>query len=371
MATPSIPAEMKAVQVTAFNEPYKLNTVPVPAIGPHDLLVKVAVASYCHTDSMMQEGIITPELPVTASHEGSGTVVAVGDQVSAFKLGDRVICGLPLHPCGACPDCVGPEEWRRQYCVNLEGHIGVHVNGCMAEYVRVDARFTTKLPSEISFLEAAPLACAGRTVWRAVPLTGLKAGEWVAIVGSGGGLGHLCVQFAQAMRLKVIGIEARDEALELSRRNGADLVFDARDGQAAVVGQVQKATGGEGAHAAIVLSNAPDSAALGCAVTRMHGTMVQIAQPEAGMVIPFRELIFRDIRIKSSLLCSPKESEDMVRFIAEQRRSKSGVGISVETNAFEGLEKVGELMELVHSGRMKGKGVVVVDKEQVQGERIG
>ncbi len=162
----ALPETMKAVQVTEFNGPYRLNTVPVPRpTGAHDLIVKVAVASYCHTDGMVRAGAFDDDdgdngsrLPMTAFHEGAGTVAAVGAGVTAFRPGDRVMCGLPLRPCGACDDCAGPDEGHRQYCVRAEGHVGVRVDGCLAEYVRVNERFTTLLPDQVSFLSAAPLA---------------------------------------------------------------------------------------------------------------------------------------------------------------------------------------------------------------------
>ena len=194
MAPPDLPAKMKAVQVVEFDKPYQVNTVDVPTdLHPTDLLVKVAVASNCHTDSMVQHGVFGSKLPQTASHEGAGTVVALGKDAEGrgFQVGDRVMCGLPFHPCGSCGDCLGPEG-QTQYCTNVDpGHVGVHVDGCFAEYVKVDSRSTTKLPDEVSFLSAAPLACAGRTIWRGVVQAGLKKGECLAIVGSGGGLGHL------------------------------------------------------------------------------------------------------------------------------------------------------------------------------------
>ncbi|KAK9419032.1 putative Enoyl reductase (ER) domain-containing protein [Seiridium unicorne] len=358
-----IPKQMKAIQVTEFNKPYVINTVSVPSeLGPHDLLVKVAIASYCHTDSMVSSGIFGTELPVTGSHEGSGTVTLVGSEVSDFRPGDRVMCGLPLHPCGACHDCLGPDEGNRQYCANIEGHVGVHVDGCFAEYVKVDARHTTPLPNEVSFLSAAPLACAGRTVWRSMLQTDLRAGQWVAIVGSGGGLGHLGIQFAKkAKGLNVIAIDARDEGLDLSKRNGADVVVDARKSKAEVVAEVQRVTGGDGADATIVLADADDSAAIGCAITKMHGLVVQVAQPDE-VKVPFQELIFRGIRIKGSLLCSPEESKSMLQAIAEH-------GITVRTNQFQGLDKIKDLIDLIHSGKISGKAVIIVDPTQIDSEK--
>lgn len=284
-------------QVVKFKEPYQINTVDVPdpaKLGPHDLLVKIAAASYCHTDSMIRNGIFGTTLPSVASHEGAGTVVAAGSAATDWE-GARVMCGLPFHPCGKCQDCTGPNESWRHYCANVEGHSGVHRNGFFSEYAVCDARLSTKLRNEISFLTAAPLACAGRTVWRGIEQAGLKAGQWIAIVGSGGGLGHLGVQFAKKKGLKVIGIDARDDGLAISKSMGVDVAVDARKGKDAVVKQVQEVTGGNGADATVTLTDAPSAAALACAVTKMHGDMVQIAQPD-DVVIPFQELVFRDIR---------------------------------------------------------------------------
>ncbi|KAI1740607.1 GroES-like protein [Xylaria scruposa] len=362
MSTTPLPAEMRALQVTKFNAPYELRSIPVPKPGPHDLLVKVAVASYCHTDGMVAAGIFKSQLPQTASHEGSGTVVAIGDSVSSFAIGDRVMCGIPLHPCGECEDCTSSIEGRRQYCTRITGHIGVTTQGCAADYVIADARTTTKLPDSVTFLSAAPLACAGRTVYRAVKQTELEPGQWVAIVGSGGGLGHLGIQFARAVGLKVIAIDARDEGLALSKDYGADVVVDARRAKEDVVKEVQSVTGGKGADCAIVLADHTE--ALAAAITRMHGTIIQVAQPD-NISIPFAEIVFRDIRIKGTLVSSPGESEEMMRCIAEH-------GIKVRTNPFQGLDKIEELLSTVESGKLRGKAVLVVDPEQIEAEkRIG
>lgn len=356
------------IQVVEYDKPYEINTIPVPnpqKLGPFDLLVKVAAASYCHTDSMIRSGTFDTALPIVASHEGAGTVVAAGP-MSEIKPGDRVMCGLPFHPCGKCPDCTGLNENWRQYCTNTEGHCGVHRDGFLAEYALCDARSTTKLPNEVSLVSAAPLACAGRTVWRGVEQAGLKKGKWLAIVGSGGGLGHLGVQFAKKKGLKVIGIDARDEGLELSKAMGADVVLDARKDKDEVVRQVQDLTreanpGNPGVDATVVLSDAESAAALGCAITKLHGTMVQVAQPSE-VVIPFMELVFRDIRVKGSVLSSPEESNAMVSFIAEH-------GVKVETNVLEGLDKIDDLLTMVRSGKIRGKAVIIIDQDQIEKEK--
>jgi len=225
---------------------------------------------------MVRDGVFNTKLPVTGSHEGSGTVVGVGSAVENFQIGDRVMAGIAYHPCGTCVDC--QSEKNAQYCEQLGGHLGVTTDGFFAEYARIDATTAAKLPDQVSFKTAAPMACAGSTVWRAVLQTGLKRGEWLALVGSGGGLGHLGIQFAKALGLKVVGIDARDEGLELTKEAGADVVVDVRKGQAQVVEEVQKITDGKGVDATVNLSDAQSAAATACAVTKMHGLVVQVAQ---------------------------------------------------------------------------------------------
>lgn len=334
--------------------------VPKNLTGP-DVLVKVAVASNCHTDSMVQSGTFKPPLPCTASHEGAGTVVAVGSEVKHLKVGDRVMCGLPFHPCGVCPDCTTGPENQRQYCANIEAHNGVLRDGFFAEYAVVDSRNTTALPNEVTFESAAPLACAGRTIWRGVNLTGLKAGEWIALVGSGGGLGHLGIQFAKAKGLNVIGVDARDDGLELSKANGANVVLDARKGKEELVKEVHAVTGGRGVDSAVVISDHKEATAISCAITKMHGEVIQIAQPPE-VIIPFAELVFRDIRVRGSLIASEGESRQMLEDIAKHN-------ITVKTNPFYGLDKIKELTELVHGGKIQGKAIIIVDEEQIKKEK--
>ncbi|CAO2649173.1 Nn.00g101220.m01.CDS01 [Neocucurbitaria sp. VM-36] len=363
MSSAHIPEKMQAAQVVEFNKPYKVHEVPVPSdLAPNDLLIKVAVASLCHTDFMVQQGIMGTPLPCTASHEGAGTVVAIGTSVTSFQPGDRVMAGIIYHPCGTCPDCLGPENYR-QYCPFSSGYCGVSTHGFFADFARIDASQAAKLPHNVSFETAAPLACAGCTVYRGVLLSAVQKGEWLAIVGSGGGLGHLGVQFARALGLNVLGIDARDEGLALSREAGAHIVLDTRTLLDDLVKQVHAVTAQQGVKATLNLSDADAAIATSCAVTRMHGTVIQIAQP-THVSVPFRELVFRDIRIRGSLIASPEEARGMLEVVAEH-------GIKVRTNVFEGLGEVGRVVEFAESGRMVGKGVVVLDRGQVGVRREG
>ncbi|KAI9731570.1 MAG: hypothetical protein M1834_004690 [Cirrosporium novae-zelandiae] len=352
-----LPKAMTAVQVTEFHKPYSLNTIPIPDprnLGPHEILVKTATAGLCHTDFMVRDGVFGATLPRTASHEGAGTVVAIGSSIANLIPNDRVMIGIAKDACGHCASCTGPSEYT-QYCP-YASNIGVTVHGTFAEFVVCDGREATPIPPSIPFTTAAPLACAGKTVWRGIIDASLQPNQTLAIVGAGGGLGHLGIQFAHVQQLKVIAIDARDEGLELCREENAEIVLDARIEHSEIINQVEKATSGKRADATLNLSDADSAAGLAAAVTRMHGRLVQIAQPPR-VSIPYAELIFRDVRVSGSLLCSREQARDMLDAVARY-------GIRAKTFLVEGLERVRELVEVAESGRLKGKGVVVVDGEQ-------
>jgi len=354
-----IPEQMLAAQVVEFKKPYNIHEVPTPGknLAEHDMLVKVAAASLCHTDGMVTDGLMGTELPCIASHEGAGTVVKVGSAIKEFRVGDRVLCSLTYHRCGVCADCLSEEQ---QYCQFTKA-LGVTVDGSFAEYELVDGRECSKLPDNLSFQSAAPLACAGITVWGGLVRAGLKSGESVAIVGGGGGLGHLGVQFAKALGLHVIAIDARDEGLQLAKACGADFIVDARQEKNNVIQEVQKVTGGKGSDATLNVSDHESAAAIAVAVTKRHGVMVQIAQPP-NVCVPFAEFVFRDVKIHGSLVSSRKECEKMLKLVSEH-------GIKVKTNPFKGLRDLPKAVELAHSGKMQGKPVILIDQEASKTEK--
>lgn len=272
-----IPDTMLAAQIVEYNKPHKINRIPVPQnLREHELLLKVVAASICHSDLEYLKGGLSCALPVTGSHEGTGIVIARGNKVVGFQINDRVLAGQTFGRCGECDICKGPENYRH-YCENRETMMSVERNGAWQEYLVVDAREAAKIPDEMSFMTAAPLACAGVTSWRSVLQCDLRPGNWLGVVGSGGGLGHLAIQFAKAKGLKVLGIDARDEGLALSKKAGADAVLDAGEGVEKVGRQAHRVADGKGVHAAINVSDARHAAATACAITRNHGKMVQIA----------------------------------------------------------------------------------------------
>jgi propanol-preferring alcohol dehydrogenase len=308
---------------------------------------------------MVIDGVFHSPLPITMSHEGTGVVVSKGSQVSNFDIGDRVMSGIPLHPCGQCANCTATADgldWG-QYCQRTQGATGIMSDGAFAEFHVVDGRTSCKIPDGVPFTTAAPLACAGVTVYRAVKVAGVGEGGWLAIVGAGGGLGHFGVQFAQARGINVVAVEARDEGIEIVKKLGVEHVLDVREGKEEVVKKVQAWTGGAGVEATVNVSDHPSSAALSAAITRMHGVVVQAAQP-VEVSVPFQDIVLRDITIKGTMLGGTDVGKEMLDVVAKH-------GIKAETQVFHGLEKVPEMLELSRNGKLKGKAVCVVDESLV------
>ncbi|EMC95505.1 hypothetical protein BAUCODRAFT_72967 [Baudoinia panamericana UAMH 10762] len=306
---------------------------------------------------MVMDGVFNAPLPLIGSHEGAGTVTAVGSAVENFSIGDRVMAHVRRNTCGECSECLGPDVWK--YCCTApRDSLGITTDGAFAEYLVADSRWSVKLPKGFPFTVAAPLACAGATSFRAVKMAGLERGQWLAIVGSGGGLGHLSIHFAKHRGLNVIGIDARDAGLALSLRSGADHVLDARKGKDRIVNQVQSLTKGRGVDATINLSDAGSAASMSCAITRIHGTVWQVAQPR-DVAVPYQELVLRDIRLRGSVICSPMDAQEMIATVA----GMGGDIVAVRT--YVGLESLPKLLQDVRAHDAVGKAIIVVDRAQV------
>ena len=156
---------MKAAVVHEFTKPLSIDEVPVPEVGPGQILVKIEASGVCHTDLHAADGDwpVKPTPPFIPGHEGVGNVAAVGAGVTAVKEGDRV--GVPwLHTaCGRCKYCLSGWE---TLC-DAQRNTGYSVNGGFAQYVLADPNYVGHLPDSLGFEMAAPILCAGVTCTRA------------------------------------------------------------------------------------------------------------------------------------------------------------------------------------------------------------
>src|ERR1700745_806422 len=185
---------MRAVQLTQIGKALTGADVPIPEIGPADVLIRVAAAGICHSDAHYRAGISKIDrLPLTLGHEVAGRVEEVGSDVTHFSAGDRVCVHYLVH-CGKCDFCVRGLE---QLCRSGQ-MIGKHRDGGYAEFIRVPAANAFRLPDEIPFEVGAIMMCSSATALHALNKARFKPGESIAIFGFGG-LGFSALQLARAV----------------------------------------------------------------------------------------------------------------------------------------------------------------------------
>lgn len=214
---------MKAAVVSQFKENLEIKEIPVPEVGPRDVLVKIHACGVCHTDLHACHGDwpVKPKLPLVPGHEGVGEIVKLGSEIHHLSLGDRV--GIPwlYSACGQCDYCL---EGKETLCMSQQ-NAGYSVDGSYAEFCLANGEYVVKIPDEVSYVEAAPLFCAGVTTYKALKVADVKPGQWVAIVGAGG-LGHLAIQYAVAMGMNVIAVDTGAEKMALAKKLGATYCID-------------------------------------------------------------------------------------------------------------------------------------------------
>ncbi|KAI0546137.1 alcohol dehydrogenase-like protein [Xylaria curta] len=367
----SLPESMRAQFLDAFNTPYALRSVPLPVLSsPHDILIKVEAASYCHTDAVLAAGQMQPNppnFPHVGCHEFAGTIVALPDNSSStLKIGDRVgIPGRAFHPCGTCSECAAtstPENPDADppgysvYCPHSLNN-GIDGPGGFREYAIADSRQIAPIPDNISAVDTAVLMCAGVTIYSALKRCLLKPGQRVGIVGCGGGLGHLGLQFATKMGLKVLGVDNADPPLQLARSLGTGAkIVDARSQDANEVAielgkeDAKQDRGDMGLDSVIILPESQKAFDYGVGLLKNHGRCVVVSFPERGFHVSARDVVFRDISIVGSLVGSNKLLRETLQFAAEH-----DVRAVIKTFA---LSRLNELVTAYHQGE---GGKLVID----------
>ena len=255
---------MKAVRMTAIGQPLALQEIPVPPVGPGEVLVQIKAAGICHSDAHYRAGTSsTGPLPQTLGHEIAGVVEAVGPQVTRVKPGDRV-CLHYLVTCGQCEQC---NRGHEQFCVQAQ-MLGKHRDGGYAEFIAVPERGVVHLPAEIPFEHAAIMMCSSSTSFHALRKTRLQPGETVAVFGAGG-LGMSAIQLARGLgALTVYAVDINPDKLALAAQFGA-IPVDAS--QVDPVAEIMRLTDGRGCRCGAGADRPAADHAPGRAVARHPG----------------------------------------------------------------------------------------------------
>lgn len=304
-------SKMKAAVVEQFGKPLMLSELDIPTPGPGQVLVKTEACGVCHTDLHARNGDwpLKPALPFTPGHEGIGIVTVLGAGVSAVKVGDRV--GVPwlYSACGHCEYCLSARE-----TVCAEAQFGGYTrNGGFAEYIVADPNYVAHIPTGLAARDAAPLICAGITSYKGIKETSARPGEWIVISGIGG-LGHLGVQYAKAMGLKVCAVDIDDGKLEHAKRLGAEALVNASQGDP--VAAVKQATGG-GAHGVLITAPSLPAFKQGVGMTRKFGTCVLVGIPPGEFPTPLFEVVANCITIRGSFVGTRRDMAEALAFAVD------------------------------------------------------
>ena len=301
---------MKAALVREFGRPLEIAEVAVPEVPPGQVLVKVVASGVCHTDLHAADGDwpVKPSLPFIPGHEGVGYVARVGAGVKFLKEGDRV--GVPwLHnACGHCEHCMTGWETLCDH----QQMTGYTVNGGYAEYVLADPGYVGQLPKNLDFAPAAPVLCAGVTVYKGLKVLDRKPGDWVVISGIGG-LGHMAVQYAKAMGFHVIAVDVAEDKLRLARELGAELCLNAAE--ADPVAEVQKQL--RGAHGVLVTAVSRSAFAQGLGMLHKRGTMSLVGLPPGGFELPIFDMVLNAKTVRGSIVGTRMDLQEALQFAGE------------------------------------------------------
>ena len=332
---------MKAAVLHEAGTPLVIEDVPVPQCGPAEILVKVKACGVCHTDLHLAAGEWRlHKLPLILGHEAVGVVERIGADVANFKVGDRA--GIPwiYSTCGECEYCTSDRE---ALCPQIRV-TGFMVDGGYAEYVAVPASHAVAVPEGLSFVDAAPVYCAGLTPYRALKISGARVGDTVAIWGVGG-LGHYAVQIARAMGARVIAGDVRPSKLDLARQLGAEIAIDAsRDDAPKAI----RALGA--AHVVINLAPTPAAVAQGAEALRRGGTLVLVGLPPGSFTLPILQTVAKGIRILTSAVGTRQDLREVLALAAEGR-----IKTVAQTCR---LEEINWAFEHVGQGSISGRLVV-------------
>ena len=330
--------------------------IPVPKPGPDEVLVNVKYSGVCHTDLHAVKGDwpLEVKLPLVGGHEGAGVVVACGDLAGGdggVRVGSRV--GIKwLH--GSCLQC--------SYCVNADEPLclraqlsGYTVDGTFQQYAVAKAAHVARIPDGCALDAVAPVLCAGITVYKGLKESGARPGSSVAVVGAGGGLGSLALQYAKAMGLHTIAIDGGQEKADMCRKLGATAYVDFMTSKD-LVAEVKAATpDGLGPEAVLLVAVAEKPFQQATEYVRSRGVVVCIGLPAgAKLSAPVFDTVVRMISIKGSYVGNRADTAEALDFY---RRGLIDVPYKVV-----GLSELQNVYKMMEEGKIVGRYVVDTSK---------
>ena len=336
-------SKMKAVQVSKPGGNFEVVERNIPEPARNQVRIKVEACGICHSDALVKEGywpgIQYPRVP---GHEIAGHIDAVGADVTHWKPGQRVGVGWHGGHDFTCNPC------RRGDFINCQNEkiTAISFDGGYQEYMVAPAEAVAAIPDELSAPDAAPLLCAGITVYNSLRHSGASAGDLVAVQGIGG-LGHLGIQYARQMGFRTFAIGRGKDKEAMARKLGATHYVDSGAGDPAK--ELQKFGG-----AKVILATAPDSKSMSAVVNGLasNGKLLVVGAGFDPLSVTPIQLIQGSKALQGWASGIATDSEDTMQFSAV-----SGVRPMIEKYP---LEKAAEAYDQMISGRARFRVVLTM-----------
>jgi len=346
---------LKAALLYELGRPLRLEEMARVVPQPDEVLVRVEACGVCHSDLHMAMGdwpdvAARMQFPAILGHEVVGRVVEVGGEVRGVAVGNCVGVGWLYSTCGECEMCRSGAE---NVCHNRQV-TSLAAPGGFAEFIRIKASHAIPISEPLSSAEAAPLFCAGLTVYHALRNCGVEAGQpfdiaqgkRVAVIGIGG-LGHLAVQLARHFGAEVVAVDVSEAKLELAKSLGA-----ARAVNAAAKDVAKQIRAGGEPHVVMVTSNSKQSYDLAFRVLRRRGTLAVVGLPKEDVAFNADNLVVKEHRIVGSAVGTRQEMRELLELAAAGK-----VRCAVETHP---LEAINEIFARMQRGEIAARAVVVL-----------
>jgi len=338
---------MKAAVLQETKKPLTLVEIERPTPGDNDVLIQVEACGVCHSDLSIADGdwkqfASITKMPLVLGHEVAGKVVEVGAGVRELKIGDRV--GVPwiYWTCGECEFCRAGYE---NLC-SKQKITGLTVDGGYAEFVKAPASHATKIPDAVSSVQAAPLFCAGVTVYRAIKQANPQRGQRLAVFGIGG-LGHLAIQIAVQLGLEVTAVDVADDKLALAKSLGAANTLNSTNTN--VVKELRRRGS---VHIALVASGSKAAYDTAFYCVRPTGTLLVVGLPSAEISFPAIIMAAGEINIKASAVGT---REDLREVLAMAAAGKLTCQVATRP-----LADANAVLDEMRSGKISGRIVLTM-----------
>ena len=337
---------MKAAVLGDFKTPLSIKDVDQPQPDAQEVLVEVEACGVCHSDLHVADGDWPQLVPITKrplilGHEIAGRVVEKGASVHQLEVGDRVGVPWVYWTCGECDFC---REGNENLCVKQK-ITGVTVDGGYAEFVKVPASHATRIPDGLSSVDAAPLFCAGVTVYRALKHAKIQPGQRLAVFGVGG-LGHLAIQIGLGLGAIVTAIDVFDEKLAQAKSLGASVALNA-----ATINVVKELRRTGGVHTALVTSASKKAYDTAFPCVRPTGMLLVVGLPSEPLCFPPILMAATEVRIQASSVGTREDLEEVLALGAAGK-------VRCQT-ATRPLAEVNQVLEQLRHGQVSGRIVLL------------